>query len=246
MLSVDSITVQQRGHTLLNQVSFNVSEGEVLGLLGPNGAGKSTLLEAIAGITRPQYGKIEWQGNPFKHFRARQRACHVGLLEQQSQCDDSASVASVAALGAWPHRWHRHTVEQKVSSALKAVGMATLAAVPIRQLSGGERQRVHLARLLVQSPALWLLDEPTNHLDIAHAHRVMALMRGKTAIVALHDINLAARYCDRLVLMHKGQVCAKGTPDEVLTPQQLTAVYGIKAHRLTSTLHSQPVVEFGS
>lgn len=244
MLEVNGVTLQRGARRILCDVGFTLMPGQVLGVLGPNGAGKSTLLDVLAGLAAPQSGNALWRSQAVSDMKPSRRARTVGLLEQQCHCDGAFRVEELVALGAWPHSWSRRECRRQVGHAMSLTGLSVLAATRMDRLSGGERQRAHLARLLVQSPVLWLLDEPTNHLDMAHAHVVMALMRGKTAVVTLHDINLAARYCDQLLLMHDGRVVAMGSPDEVLQPERLKSVYGMEAHRLVSTAHPHPVIEF--
>lgn len=244
MLEVKQLRSCYGPHPVLQDVTLSLPAGQVLGVLGPNGAGKSSLLDVLAGLAIPQSGKVTWDGQTIQQQRPRQRARMIGLLEQQCHCDGAFSVEALAALGAWPHRWHPRELRCRVADALMSTDMTLLADTRMDRLSGGEQQRAHLARLLVQSPELWLLDEPTNHLDVAHSHTVMALMRGKTAVIALHDINLAARYCDQLLLMSDGRVEVMGTPDDVLQPERLKTVYGIEAHRLNSMAHPHPVIEF--
>lgn len=244
MLDIKNLSLQRGARYILRDVGLQLKQGQVMGLLGPNGAGKSALLSVIAGITLPQSGHLIWREKALHQLRMRQRARTIGLLEQQCESDGAFTVESLVALGAWPHRWNQCKCQQKVEEALVATEMLPLANARMDELSGGEQQRAHLSRLFVQSPDLWLLDEPTNHLDIAHAHALMALMRGKTAVIALHDINLAARYCDQLLLLKDGRVVANGPPEAVLQPDQLSTVYGIDAHRLRSTAHSHPVIEF--
>lgn len=246
MLEINNLSWLRGRHHILHNVELRLEQGQVMGVLGPNGAGKSALLNVIAGLTKSHTGHLTWQGKALARLRLRQRARTIGLLEQQCESDGAFTVKALAELGAWPHGWNQRECQRKVEAALIATEMLPLANSYMDALSGGEHQRAHLARLIVQSPTLWLLDEPTNHLDIAHAHAIMALMRGKTALIALHDINLAARYCDRLLLLANGKVVAFGTPEEVLRSERLSAVYGIDAHRLRSTAHSHPVIEFGA
>jgi iron complex transport system ATP-binding protein len=209
----------------------------VFGVLGPNGAGKSTLLAALSGELMPSAGQVLLQGRALGDWPDVERARCLAVLPQSSTLSFAFRVADVVAMGRLPHRTGRDADAAIVAAALAVADAQHLAARNYLKLSGGERQRVHLARVLAQ---LWpggpgrvlLLDEPTSMLDPAHQHSILQAVRGfaaqgGTALVILHDLNLAARYCDRLMLLKNGCSHAEGSVDEVLRAEPLQAVFGL-------------------
>ncbi|OSM42185.1 ABC transporter ATP-binding protein [Nesterenkonia sp. PF2B19] len=220
---------------ILRDVALTVAAGEVVGLIGPNGGGKTTLLRTLSGALPPARGQVLLHGRPLHRLTARQTAREVALVAQEPSGELALSVAETVLLGRTPHlgmlqRQSRHD-EEIAERALREVGVHHLALQEVSSLSGGERQRVMIARALAQEATCLLLDEPTNHLDIGFQHQVLQLLRGLriTTVVVLHDLNLAARYCDRLLLLHDGGVRASGRPDDVLAPDLLDEVYGVGA-----------------
>jgi iron complex transport system ATP-binding protein len=228
--------VWKAGHTLiLDGVSIEVPQGQVLGLLGPNGSGKSSLLRLICRLRPLASGVIALDGRDIETFSRRDLAQRLALVEQQAGTEAPMTVLDVARLGRTPHRgalaaWARHD-EAAVESSLRATDMWERRGQAWRTLSGGERQRVQIARALAQEPTELLLDEPTNHLDIRHQLDLLSLLRRLpvTSVVALHDMNLAASFCDRLVVLNGGRVAAAGTVAEVLTPGLIATVFGVTA-----------------
>lgn len=223
---------------VVRDVSFQVNSGEWVGLVGPNGSGKSTLLRLLAGLLRPQAGEVRVDGKDLHALGAREAARVVALMPQSSKAEGSFPVWEVVAMGRYAHlsrfRSEGPADRQAVAAALESTETAELADRLLQDLSGGEQQRVLLARALAQEAALLLLDEPTANLDVAHQLRVFTLIRrlvdkGATTVSAVHDLNLAARFCDRLLVMHAGRVAADGPPGEVLTPELLAEVFDIHA-----------------
>ncbi|TDB76958.1 ABC transporter ATP-binding protein [Micromonospora sp. KC723] len=224
-----------RDAMIVRDVDLAVTPGEIVGLLGPNGSGKSSLLRCVYRRNRPTTGAVLLDGTDVWRQPARQVARQVAVLTQDTPVDLEHSVADLVALGRTPHRsavggfgTDDHRI---IADALRRCRLDDLAGRRVATLSGGERQRVHLARALAQQPRLLLLDEPTNHLDLAHQLAVLDLVCGLgiTVVAALHDIELAAAYCDRLVVLHRGVVAAAGAPRDVLTHQLLRDVYGVAA-----------------
>lgn len=212
-------------------VSLAVAGGEMLGVIGPNGSGKSTLLHALAGLL-PCAGEIEFAGHALAALTPRQRAQGIGLLPQSCESAWSLDVADVVALGRLP--WGDQDAEA-MARAIDQAGVAGLLRRKIDRLSGGEQARVWLARVLAGEPRLLLADEPIASLDLRHQRAVMAVLRrhaqgGRGVIVALHDLGLAARHCDRLCLLHAGRLQAYGPPATVLTEANLSQVFGIEVH----------------
>jgi iron complex transport system ATP-binding protein len=223
---------------VLKNVSFSVADGEFLGLMGPNGSGKTTLLRCLTKYLAADPKAIMLDMKPLHTLSDRQVAATFAVVPQSSSTDFPFTVRDIVMMGRIPHAHSRITgsrqedIEQ-VSAAMSASGCTHLADRPFSELSGGERQRVIIARALAQEPKALLLDEPTVYLDISGQLEMMDLVRrlnrerSLTIIAVLHDINLAARYCDRIALLHQGRLEAIGMPSEVLNPETIQSVYGV-------------------
>lgn len=235
MLSARGIDFSYGANAVLSKVGLQVYRGEMLGLIGPNGSGKTTLLRTLFGALRPRAGTVRFEGRPLTQFSARQIAQRIAVVVQEPQSELMLSAVDMVLLGRTPHLgiFTRSSArdEELATAALAKVGALGLAHRDISALSGGEKQRVLIARALVQEADCLLLDEPTNHLDIGYQHQVLDLVRslGITAVIVLHDLNLAARYCDRLLLLDRGQVHAAGDVREVLRPEMIEPPYGVRA-----------------
>ncbi|WP_367127361.1 ABC transporter ATP-binding protein [Saccharothrix sp. HUAS TT1] len=223
------------GRTVVRDVDLTVEPGEAVGLIGPNGSGKSSLLRCLAGLRAPTAGEVRYDGADIAGWSARDRARHVAFVEQTADTDSDLTVGEVVLLGRTAHgspwRGPDATDRAVAAAALDRLDLAPLAGRPWKQLSGGERQRAHLARALAQRTWALLLDEPTNHLDVRHQLELLELLAAtaQTAVVALHDLGMAARYCDRLVLLQHGRVVADGPAEDVLTPVLLREVFEVDA-----------------
>lgn len=234
-LILDAVSVTVNELTLVDNVSLNVKPGEMIGLLGPNGAGKSTLLRTIYRTNRPAAGQVLVNGEDVWKKPASWVAQHVGAVLQDMPADFPLTVSDVVAMGRSAHKkmLQPDTAHDRVliDAAIKLLQLEPFKQRAFRTLSGGERQRVLVARALVQQPAIMVLDEPTNHLDIHHQLQLLRFVRnlGLTVVAALHDLNLAAMFCDRLLLLHSGKTEALGTPDQVLTQDNLSNVFRIEA-----------------
>lgn len=235
-----------RGQPVLRDVSFTLAEGELLALLGPNGSGKSTLLKCLAGILKPEQGHIMLHDASLAEMSPRQRARCIGYVPQQAERVVPATVFDTVLTGRRPYAaWAPGQGDLKVTAdVLSLLGLDDISLREVTELSGGQRQKVFIARALVQQPSVLLLDEPTNNLDLRHQVEVMDIVagqasRGVAAIMALHDINTALRYADRILLLHHGAVAAAGGP-EVLTPELIANIYEVT---VTMTEHGGiPVV----
>ncbi len=227
-------------HVILQDVHFQVQAGEVLGMLGPNGAGKTTLLRAITGILPPLRGQVLLDGRDLFRLGKRARARQLAWVPQRESAAWSLTVQEMVQLGRAPHRgWflpYTAADRQVVDDVLHRTGLAPLRHRPVDTLSGGEFQRVLLARALAQQPRILVLDEPTASLDVHHQldilERIQQLAQdeGLAVVMAIHDLNLAARYCSRLALLRDGRLWQVGAPEQVLTPANLQAVFGVQAH----------------
>ena len=235
---------------ILRDVSLHVAQGELVGLLGPNGSGKSTLLRMIYRILKPASGSVEVSGSDVWRSSARDNARVMAVLAQENTSEFELLVRDVVLMGRTPHQspFARDSAEDFhiVAQALERVDAKYLSERMFSTLSGGEKQRVLMARALAQQAPLLVLDEPTNHLDVRHQFELMNLIRslGLTALAALHELPLAAHYCDRLYLLKDGVLVAEGTPSEVLTPEIIADVYGVRALVRPSPRSGKPLIEF--
>lgn len=238
------------GEAIVQGVTLEVREGETFGLLGPNGSGKSSLLRVLAGLRVPQSGQVALDGADLRAMAPRRIARRIAVVEQHAATDIAISVIEVVRLGRTPHHgilsgWTAED-DRIVEKALARVDLGHRRNQPFHTLSGGERQRVQLARALAQNPTHLILDEPTNHLDIQHQLEILALVQALpiTSIVALHDLNLAAMFCDRLGVMKAGRLIACGAPEDVLSAAMIADVFGVRAHVAPSAHHGRVHVQF--
>jgi iron complex transport system ATP-binding protein len=237
LLSVEHLDVRLDGHEILTDVGFEIEQGTWIGLLGPNGSGKTTLLRAI-GAHIPFDGTIQLDGRRVEAWTARERARRLAYVRQAASLTFDFTVEELVLLGRAPHRgWlqaYRSDDRSLVREALSMVDLEGFAERSVLSLSGGEMQRVFLAQALVQEADLLLLDEPTSHLDVhyqfAFMDQVQALVDGgRTVLAVFHDLELAARYAERLLVLQGGQLVSRGRPASVLTPDCIAEVFGMQA-----------------
>ncbi|HWM47743.1 MAG TPA: ABC transporter ATP-binding protein [Xanthobacteraceae bacterium] len=237
ILAADNLAVRLGGRTIVDHVSFALRRGEMTALVGPNGAGKTTLLRALAGVL-PARGRITLAEARLSDVPARERARTIAYLPQGHVFHWPMSAAAVVALGRLPHadQFTRLSSadEAAVAEAIAAAGIETLAQRPVTALSGGERARVALARVLATGAAVMLADEPTVSLDPLHQLLVMDLLRqaaraGGAVLAVVHDLALATRFCDRVLVMDKGRLMFDGPPEQALSPERIAAVFGVDA-----------------
>ncbi|MEV2237150.1 ABC transporter ATP-binding protein [Micromonospora sp. NPDC049891] len=238
MIQATRVSWRYGANPVIDGVSVTARPGRVLGLIGPNGSGKTTLLRLLYGALRSGTGRIIVDGDDLAALPSREAARRLAVVVQETGGETALTVAELVLLGRGPHLnafQRTGPADHEIATeCLIRVGAAHLGSRAFARLSGGERQRVLIARALAQQATHLLLDEPTNHLDIRYQHEILRLVRdlGTCAVVVLHDLNLAARYCDDLVLLGQGGVAAAGTTDEVLDPAVLEPVYGIGIQRL--------------
>jgi iron complex transport system ATP-binding protein len=237
-LESSNLTVSIASRNIVDNAALKLATGELVGLIGPNGAGKSTLLKAMLGLTRAAGGHVTLDDVDFLAMPAHTRARHVAFLPQERRVEWRLPARDIVMLGRYPHRarFGAPTPEDRaaVNRALDAVDGHALVDRPVSVLSGGERTRILLARALAVEAPLLLADEPITALDPYHQLHVMEILRerahaGAGILAVIHDLSLAARFMDRLVLMHDGRIVANGPPADVLTPKNLAAIYRIDA-----------------
>jgi len=225
----------RRGADLLRHIALDARDGEFVGLIGPNGSGKTSLLRCAFRYAKPRHGRVMLDGSDVWSRNARWAAQRVAVLLQDAPEDFGLSVAEVVAMGRTPHkRLLEGTTPDdaaQVERALRYVELEDARDRRFASLSGGEMQRALLARALVQQPQVLMLDEPTNHLDPRHQIELLALVKRLriTTLATIHDLNLAAAFCDRIYVISRGEIVARGTPEDVLTEDMLRAVYGVEA-----------------
>ncbi len=232
---------------VLIDAAVSCPTGTFVGLVGPNGSGKSSLLRCIYRVIKPDSGSVTVDGRDVRDLTPRALARDLAVVVQERPNEAPFTVREIVLMARGPHKrlLEQDTADdhQLVAAALRRVGIEALSERLFDTLSGGEKQRVVIARALAQAPRALVLDEPTTHLDIGHQHQVLGLIRelGLTTIAALHDLNLAAAYCDQVFVLNHGSIQAQGTPSDVLTAALVEEVYGVRAavgrHPLTGRLH---------
>ncbi|MFA5363810.1 MAG: ABC transporter ATP-binding protein [Candidatus Bathyarchaeia archaeon] len=248
-LVAENITFSYHNIPSLKDVSLELEEAQILGIIGPNGSGKTTLLKCINRILKPKQGKIAIDSKELKKMSRLEIAKHIGYVPQSSVAPYALTVFEVVLMGRRPHiGWQSSEKDiEKTWQILAMLNIECLAMRHFNELSGGEQQRVLISRSLAQEAKVLLLDEPTSNLDIKNQLEVMDLTRGLVekekiaAIVAIHDLNLAARYCDKIVMMKEGRIFASGNTGSVLTPECIRTVYGVEVV-ITRTNNIQQIV----
>jgi len=251
-LAAEHVSFGYGSRLVLDDVSLGLAAGEVVGVIGPNGSGKTTLLRLLSGVRTPRGGSIRLDGRPLASFRRREVARQIAVVPQDPTLEFPFTALEVVLMGRAPHLPALGFPRaQDVATARAALAQLDVGAVedrPLEQLSGGERQRVLLARALAQEPAVLLLDEPTTHLDLRHQVGIYDVVqdlsreRGMAVLSVLHDLNLAALYSDRLLLLAAGRIAAEGRPRDVLTAETLAAAYGTAVHVGVHARSGAPVV----
>ena len=230
------ITVGYGEHTVLKSVSLAIEQGGFLGILGPNGCGKTTFLRSLSKVLKPEDGVVYIDGKTVSSYDAKTFAKIVGCVSQETETGFEFSVRDIVLMGRHPHIGRLAPLTAGdyaiADEAMRFTNTLQFKDRLVTELSGGERQRVLIAKTLAQQPKILLLDEPTNHLDVCHQIEILQLIRSLTpkitVIGVLHDLNLASYFCDRIVLMEKGQILSVGTPAEVLTPEQVYNVFSVR------------------
>lgn len=252
MLDIQGVSKSYGGRAVLEEIAFSVRKGEFFGILGPNGSGKSTLLKLISGVEKPDAGRLELEGRSVSAYSPRQRSRILAVLLQESLPAVGFTVREVVEMGRYPYQnWlgeEQGHAGALVDGILDQLGLEDLQHRTLQYLSGGERQRVALGKVMAQQPRLLLLDEPTTYLDIGYQIQMMDLIMdwrrqtGLTVVAVLHDLNLAAMYCDRMLLLQDGKIRAIGTPAEVIRSDLIRQVYGTRAIVVEHPVHHLPQI----
>lgn len=251
-LNARKLSLAYDSTSIIEDLNLTIPNGKMTALVGPNGCGKSTLLRGISRLLRPCGGSVVLNGQDVWKLPTKELAKQLGILPQGPVAPEGLTVHELVAQGRYPHQswlqqWSAED-ERITLEALEITRVAEFADRPVDTLSGGQRQRAWIAMTLAQDSELLLLDEPTTFLDLAYQIEVLDLLhdlnseRGKTIVMVLHDLNHACRYADRLVAIHKGQITAQGTPDEVVTESLVREVFGIDCRVIADPVTNTPLV----
>ncbi|MEV5393957.1 ABC transporter ATP-binding protein [Nocardia farcinica] len=251
-LGAQGIRLGYGDRVIVDGLSLDIAPGVVTTVIGPNGCGKSTLLRSLGRLLRPSAGQVLLDGKAISSMKTKDVATIVGMLPQTPVAPEGLTVADLVARGRHPHQsWLRQWSaddETEVLAALEQTGIADLADRPLDELSGGQRQRAWISMALAQGTDILLLDEPTTYLDLAHSLEVLDLVDrlhdelGRTVVMVLHDLNLAIRYSDRLVVMHDGRIVAQGSPGDIITAELLREVFTLDASVLEDPVSGRPMI----
>ncbi|MFJ6551386.1 ABC transporter ATP-binding protein [Streptomyces luteogriseus] len=250
-LAARGVTVGYGARAVIDELDVAIPPGVITTIIGPNGCGKSTLLKTLSRLLKPARGAVVLDGEDIGRLRTRDVAKKLGLLPQAPVAPEGLTVADLVARGRHPHQsWLRQWSSddaEVVERALAMTGVSDLADRPVDALSGGQRQRVWISMTLAQGTDLLLLDEPTTYLDLAHALDVLDLVddlheSGCTVVMVLHDLNLATRYSDNLVVMRKGSILAQGHPRDVITAELLYEAFGLRARVIDDPVGDRPLI----
>ncbi|MGW5108535.1 ABC transporter ATP-binding protein [Nocardia sp. NPDC004123] len=251
-LAAEDITLGYGERIIVDGLSVQIEPGLITTVIGPNGCGKSTLLRSLGRLLRPRSGRVLLDGKAISTMKTKDIARIVGMLPQTPVAPEGLTVADLVARGRHPHQsWLRQWSaddEAEVTAALEQTGIAELAGRTLDELSGGQRQRAWISMALAQGTDILLLDEPTTYLDLAHSLEVLDLVDrlhddlGRTVVMVLHDLNLAIRYSDRLIVMHAGRIVAQGVPADIIDAELLRAVFGLRAEVLEDPVSGRPMI----
>ncbi len=249
-LEVKDITYSIDGKTIVDSVSLEIEEGCFMGLVGPNGCGKSTLLKSIYRTYKPDSGVVYIDGKSTDDMTNRELARELSVMQQENNIEFDMTVFDMAMLGRFAHQkmFGNDMLRERelVRQALKEVGMAGYEERSFLSLSGGEKQRTLVARALVQKAPMIILDEPTNHLDIGYQYQIMSILKKQnlTVFSSVHDLNIAACYCDKVILMKKGKIVDVGTPEEMFVPDKIKYLFGVDTQITTNAATGKPNIMF--
>ena len=250
LLHVSNISWSASETKILDDISFEIKKGSFVGLIGPNGAGKSSLMRCIYRVNKPDTGSVLFEGQNVWQGSTNENAKNMAVILQEQSEHLGLSVYEVVALGLTPHKklfeWDTLEDKQQIQNVLKDNDLFDLSHRLYSYLSGGEKQRVMLARAMLQNPKLLIMDEPTNHLDVHYQVEVLRKVKklDVTVLASFHDLNLAAAFCDQIIVLNKGRLCALGKPEEVLTESLLADVFNTKAFVDKHPIHQHPRITY--
>lgn len=249
-LSIENITYSINSKLIVDGIDLGIEKGAFVGLVGPNGCGKSTLLKNIYKVYTPDEGSVYIDGRDISQLSNREAAREMSVMQQENVVEFDMTVYDMVMLGRFAHQKmfgnDMNRERQIVEDAIEEVGLSGYEKRSFLSLSGGEKQRTLMARALVQQAELIILDEPTNHLDIGYQYQIMSILKSQnlTVFSSIHDLNIAACYCDRVVLMKAGKIVDIGTPWETLTTGKIKLLFGVEAQITTNNVTSRPNIVF--
>lgn len=245
MIEVSGVSKAYGRQAVLHEVNWRVRPGEFWGLIGPNGSGKTTLLNLLSGVEKPDAGEIALAGRPLPSYTRKALSRKIAVLQQDGLPPVAYRVREVVEMGRFPYQdWRGREKDgaaesgRLVNEIMDRLELKALEDRPLSVLSGGQRQRAALGKVMAQQPELVLLDEPTTYLDLRYQMQFMELVadwqreEGLTVVSVMHDLNLAALFCDRLLVMNGGRIVAQGPPNEILSPETVEAVFAVKSHQV--------------
>lgn len=246
-----SLSLAYEDHEVIHELSLAIPSGQITALVGPNGSGKSTLLKGLARLMRPTYGAVYLDSQAIHRLPTKQVARRLAMLPQRPEAPDGLTVRELVAFGRFPHQGFFGVLTQeddaKIDQALEITGIAALADQSLGELSGGQRQLAWVAMALAQDTQLLLLDEPTTFLDMAHQIEVLDVLKrlnqahGRTIVMVLHDLNMAARYSSHMVVIREGKLLSQGTPWDIMQPEVLAAAFDVEATILRDPRSGSPI-----
>jgi iron complex transport system ATP-binding protein len=253
-LEINDLQFSYADTVTIDDITLNVQKGEFIGIIGPNGCGKSTVLKNIYRALAPDAGSITLDGENIFRMRHRETALKLAVVGQENEVPFDFLVEEIVAMGRSPHKklFDPDTAEDAriVHHALEHLGMTDMAKRNYRNISGGEKQRTLIARVIAQESDFLILDEPTNHLDVSYQLQIFDFVKrrsaevGVTVFSAIHDLNMAALYCDRLYVMKEGRIVFSGTPEEALTPERIFSIYGVRCDTAVHPITGKVVITY--
>ncbi|MDG1732664.1 MAG: ABC transporter ATP-binding protein [Thalassotalea sp.] len=252
VLQTAKLTWKVFDKTIIKNIDFTLNQGETVAIVGPNGAGKTSLLKCLHGEHQNYSGAVTLNGKPLSTIKNKDVAKKIAVVSQQNQSTFDLSVIDIVRMGLIPHKnffdGDNQSDLQKIQFALSKVDLLAKQQQVFNTLSGGEQQRVLIAQAIVQAANILIMDEPTNHLDIYYQHQILNLVKSLniTLLITIHDLNLAAEYCDRIVLMDKGLVIADDSPEQVFTSENLKKVFNLECAIDANPFTNKPRITFAN
>jgi len=250
LLTVDRLTWRIEDKEILSDVSFHINKGDFVGLIGPNGAGKSSLMRCLYRVNKPTEGSVSFDGQNIWQYTAKQNAKNIAVILQDHTDQLGLTVSDVISQGLTPHKhlfeWDTLDDRKQIQNLIVELDLYQLRHSPFSLLSGGEKQRVMLARAMLQNPQLLIMDEPTNHLDVHYQVELLQKVKklDMTVLASFHDLNLAAAFCDSILLIDNGRLLTFGTPDEVITEKNLNEIFNTEVVVDKHPLYSHPRITY--